>query len=183
MDSDVLQYLKDNLYIIRQGNSTIISNKFYRDVGAVNPKPILNPRATEIKDLPKSTIDSSKEAYKQFIADAEIPRFINNGFGGRFAANNYSVAGHNAWKDALKTTDYKLLLAATKYYYKQTTMSRVMVSTFFKDAIYESFVDDVKKAMENRDKKTTVIPNNTNYPIEGIFQMPKDDSDRNSLRL
>ena len=92
ISADVLQYLKDNLYIIQQGDSWIISNKLIRELGisSSNTKPSLV--VTKVKS---TTIN--KEGYKQFIQDCGVPTFIYTG-SGKFFANRYSEPGFKAFK-------------------------------------------------------------------------------------
>ena len=173
MDNNVLQYLKDNLYLIREGESFVVSNKFYRDTRSRLPIPT---DAHVVSDTIKSSISTpvgssmgkgglTKNDYKEFIEKAQVPSKINAGNGSFFWANRYSNDGFKAWKNAIESVEYKVLLAATTYYYKQGNTARVMVGNFFSQGIYESFVDDVNNALDK--KKTLVVEDSSSNMEQG----------------
>lgn len=163
---DVLQFLKDNLYIVSEGNSNILTSKFYREFGISSS----NPNITSNKPSVKSTI--TKEDYSKFIEDAEVPTFLPNGQGGKFFANRVSKKGFDAFKVAASKTDEKVLLAACKWYYKQNNTSRVMIGTWFEQDIWISCVNDIKKALEkNRGGYDKVIQSFTKIEEEGSSNM------------
>lgn len=157
---DVLQYLKDNGYLLSVDGKTIITNKFLRELGisSSNSKPIT---------VKHKSVEVTKEDYKQFIVDAEVPTVITTG-NGKFFANRFSEKGYNAYKKVLEDHDPKVLLAACKWYYKQTGMARVMIGNWFSEGIWESCYDDIKKAVEKKVSVDIVM---------------KDKTGNNSLRL
>jgi len=144
---DVLQFLKDNFYLISDSGSNVVTSKFFRDFGV---------RATDAKDSdsikPTRTSRSSltTEDYSKFIEDAEVPTFIANGQGGKFYANRVSKKGFEAFKVASAKTDEKVLLAACKWYYKQQNTSKVMIGTWFADDIWISCVRDIQRALDKK---------------------------------
>lgn len=144
---DVLQFLKDNLYIISDSNSNILTSKFFRDfeVRTTDAKS-----SNSIKSTRTSNSSITKEDYSKFIEDAEVPTFLPNGQGGKFFANRVSKKGFDAFKVAASKTDEKVLLAACKWYYKQNNTSRVMIGTWFEQDIWISCVNDIKKVLEKR---------------------------------
>jgi hypothetical protein len=175
---DVLQFLKDGLYIVHDADSSILTSKFFRDFG-VRATPTKN--GDSIKPARTTTSTITKEDYKQFIKDAEVPTMISNGNGSKFFANRFSETGFKAFKALPSEIDKKVLLAACKWYYKQTQTARVMIGNWFSEGIWESCYDDVKKAMENRDKKVTVLGTglDNGYPPQGIFPKIVNENDSN----
>ena len=173
---DVLQFLKDNLYIISDSSNLVITSKFYRDFGI---------RASDAKSSdsikPTRASNPTIEDYAKFIEEAEVPTFLPNGQGGKYYANRVSQKGFKAFKVAASKTDEKVLLAACKWYYKQNNTSRVMIGTWFAEDIWISCVNDIKKAIENRDKKVVSMGNPIpdNYPAEGVW-IPKIEEEGSS---
>lgn len=164
---DVLQYLKDSGYLLSVDGKAIITNKFLRDIGAgtINARNSTSTKSTTTTTSQLSVV--TKEDYKQFIIDAEVPTVIATG-NGKFFANRYSEKGYSSYKKVLEDHDPKVLLAACKWYYKQTGMARVMIGNWFSEGIWESCYDDIKKAV---DKKVSVDI------------VMKDKTGNNSLRL
>ena len=155
---DVLQYLKDNFYIIQQGDSWVISNKLTRELGipsnhtisftAVNPveKKVLGPGIT------------TKEIYKKFIQDASVPSKIETS-NGAYWANRYSEAGFKAFKKVFDNPQINraILLAATKWYYAQNRTARKMIGTYFSEGIWESCYDDFVRAKEQHKPTPKIV--------------------------
>lgn len=154
---DVLQYLKDSGYLLSVDGKTIITNKFLRELG-ISPTPAILATRQPTKKL----VEATKEDYKQFIINAEVPTMITTS-NGKFFANRFSEKGFNAFKKVISENDPKVLLAACKWYYKQTSTARVMIGNWFSEGIWVSCYDDMKKAIENRDKKTTKINSGKDY--------------------
>lgn len=150
---DVLQYLKDNLYIIQQGDSWVISNKFTRELGISPSNTVSIASSSIIKPILKPGI-TTKEVYKQFIQDAEIPSRITTN-SGSFWCNRYSEPGFKAFKRVWDDPkiNRSILLAATKWYYKQINTARKMVGNYFSEGIWESCYDDFVKVIEGRKKE------------------------------
>lgn len=158
---DVLQYLKDNLYIIQQGDGYIITNKFTRELGVSSTNP--EPTSTQSKVVLRPAV-ATKEVYKQFISDAGVPTFIYSGNGQKFFANRYSEPAFKVFKkvwDDVKT-NRQVLLASTKWYYKQPNTTKVMISTYFEKGIWESCYDDFVRAANNKKSAPTVEDNTKN---------------------
>lgn len=173
---DVLQYLKDNLYILPSSDGAIITNKFKRDIGARST--ITKNSSIKQPARISSTIDT-KERYKKFISDAEIPSKISNGNGGFFWGNRYSVDGEKAFNKVLSDSkiDEKILLAATKWYYKQQNTIKKMVGNFFINGEWESCYDDFVKAIEKHKIDNGGV-------ISSIKFIDEDrERGRNSIRL
>ncbi len=143
---DVLQFLKNDFYIISEGNSNILTSKFFRDFRVSSNNSGSVSSKSPIKAIP--TI----EDYSKFIEDAEVPTFLPNGQGGKYYANRVSQKGFKAFKVAASKTDEKVLLAACKWYYKQNNTSRVMIGTWFAEDIWISCVNDIKKVLNSRNE-------------------------------
>lgn len=180
IEQHVLQYLKDNLYIIQQDDGYIISNKLTRELGVPSHHTI--PLATNTKVGEKVVLKpavATKEVYKQFITDAGVPTKLPAGNGNFFWGNRYSEPAFKVFKKVFDDPkiDRQLLLESTKWYYKQPNMSKVMISTYFEKGIWESNYDDWMKAKESK------MGTATNKILER-FNIPKiEEENRNSLRL
>lgn len=171
LNEDVLQYLKDNLLIVPQAGGYIVTNKLKRALSGVK-STISNTKPTKFSSPRALTID---ELYKQFIVDAEVPTKITTSSNFSYWANRYSKDGAKAFKAVYLDTkiDKKILLAATKWYYKQTNTARVMISKYFTEGIWESCYDDFVRAIEKN--KSSIIPSS-------VVDTERDKG-RNSLRL
>ena len=185
---DVLQYLKDNLYIIQQDGLSVVSNKFYRDTATTKPDKLLNHRDRFIEEQFSKPLASvplipqivhskaTKDIYKLFIEEAKVPSKIENSTGS-YWANRYSESGFKAFKKVFDDPKINrpVLLASAKWYYAQTRTARKMIGNYFSDGIWESCYDDFMKAKADRDKRGGI-----NVPLVNIkLPEPRDENASN----
>ena len=140
---DVLQYLKDEFYLVQQGDSWVISNKFTRELGISSNHTVAFTPVNPVEKIPLKPAVATKEVYKQFIQEAKVPSKIETG-SGAFWANRYSDKGFKAFKKVMENPDINraILLASTKWYYAQVRTARVMIGNYFGEGIWESCYDD-----------------------------------------
>ena len=155
---DVLQYLKVIFYIIQQDTGWIISNKLTRELGIPSSNTI--SLATNTKVVDKVVLKpalATKEFYKQFIINAEVPSKIETN-SGAFWANRYSEPGFKAFKKVFDNPSINrtILLASTKWYYAQTRTARKMIGNYFIEGIWESCYDDFVRARKSKSPSDTL---------------------------
>lgn len=156
---DVLQYLKDNFYLVQQGDGLVISNKFTRELGISSSNTIPVAVVPVGQPLGK-TGKVDKDMYKLFIQEANVPTKIETG-NGAYWANRYSESGFKAFKSVMENPAINrfVLLAATKWYYAQTRTARKMIGTYFSEGIWESCYDDFIKERNKRGAINTPLVN------------------------
>lgn len=156
---DVLQYLKDNFYLVQQGDGLVISNKFTRELGisSSNTKPI----AVDTLIIPHIVHSkATKDIYKLFITEANVPSKIETS-NGAYWANRYSETGYKAFAKVFNDPKINrpVLLASTKWYYAQVRTARKMIGTYFSEGIWESCYDDFIKERNKRGAINTPLVN------------------------
>lgn len=149
--SDAANYLIERKYIVNIRGKLTLTNKFYRDLENPPTEDDLQP-STLVIAQPLTT----KELYKKFIEDAEVPAYIALSNGSRFAANRYSVDGERVFTKILKSRkiDMDILLAATKQYYKPQNSARQMITNYFVKGTWESVYEEHLKI---KDSTSTIV--------------------------
>lgn len=137
---DLKNTLLEKEYIAEVGKEYVFTNKFYKDM---RNDVLLFDKASE-----------EKVSFKQFIKDAEVPRYLPLSNGGRYSANTASKSGEYGYRIAVKAIGLEILVEITKRYYKSNISNKRTITNYFKQRIWETQYEEYK---ENKDYKTKAI--------------------------
>ena len=134
----MLNYLIDNEYIIRKEGEWYVTDKLSNVTDAL-PTKTLKEQIT------------GKELYKEFIKQAEIPRFLTLNTGQRYYVNQYSKSGERTFTRIIKNPkiDNQLFLFSTKLYYKSNISNKCTISNYLTKGIWETQYEELVEKVKN----------------------------------
>jgi hypothetical protein len=150
--NEVNKYLRDNKYVLEFQGKLHITSKYIRDL-----------RRAEVINLDSSTslvhvvgdtgiqvveyIETSKERFKRFVAEAEVPYRITMENGKSYTANAHNISAEKVLNKALKDGfDWRGLVASAKLYYKGRGFKQ-KIGNYFITGTWESEYDELVKKL------------------------------------
>lgn len=155
---EIHEYLLENRYVMEFQGKLYTTSKYKRDLAKVEVSKLPQKINTGLS-LP-TVIESSKERFKRFIEEAEVPYRIAMQDGRTFTANAYNIKAERVFNKALADgVNYKGLVFSTKLYYKSHGFKQ-KISNYFVEGTWEAEYDQFMKKMASGDivghiKKTT----------------------------
>lgn len=157
---DAIKLLEKLGYIVVSNGSPFPTNKMREllkeeiktpaliPTGSVKTTPV---QAGNVKPIEQLKGLSPREALKKFIKEAEIPFRIQNGNFSAFTASAPSDQADKKFQQILKNPDidYNRLVASTKAYYADLSLSRVMISRYLLNDIWEYQYNQFKPKPSN----------------------------------
>lgn len=147
-----MQFLLTEGYVIHSPQQHyMFTNKFYlehtqQDIGVVVELTEVKSKTTVVQLV---TVAQSKDAYMQFILDANVPKRCEGSNNEVYATNQYSDKGAKAFREILKSgVDLDLLIKATQLYYKSPGY-KLKVGNYIGEGTwrthYQEMVDSIDK--------------------------------------
>lgn len=146
---DIYNFLVENNYLDNKKNLLILNEKFRKDLNKEDKSP-------------KKPVYSSSwtSEYIQFIADCEVPAYLEGNYGSKYAGNKYSEAGMRAYKKAItEGIPKKDLMNAVKSYYASDIKLKKSISAYMVSGEWRSdlFSDISNKKKPNDDDTNITI--------------------------
>jgi hypothetical protein len=154
--NEVHKYLKDNKYLFEFQGKLYITSKYPRDLrraetitigSSTSLVHVAGDNGVQVVEY----LETTKERFKRFIAEAEVPYRITTDTGKSYTANAYSLPAERILNKALKEGfDWRGLVMSAKLYYKSKGFKQ-KVSNYFVTGTWESEYDElVKKLTEGK---------------------------------
>lgn len=147
-EKELIEELTRRGYVMQvPGEGYVITNKLERDLGKEEQK--------------ESILLSPHEIYAKFVKDSQIPFMAKSASGIKYqlaARSDYSV---KYLLDIItnKKYDYAKLTDATRRYYQDTNIARVILTNFFKQGIIDQVMAEYEESKQ--------IPNASSDEIMG----------------
>lgn len=141
--ASAVEFLLENGYLAYLSDKVVITNKFTREF---NPLP--RPRAEQLfPDKPE--VVSREDIWNKFMADAEVPhRATFSGDGKQYTIRQFSLkAANNLIKVIKSVPDYKVLVEATKAYYKSNSY-KLTFTNYLERRVWKQQYDQYEKALK-----------------------------------
>jgi formyltetrahydrofolate synthetase len=154
---EVNEYLRLNKYIFEFQGKTYITSKFIKDlkkeevieISSSSSLQVVPNTSISIITSVSNPIESTKDRFKRFIVEAEVPYRIRMDNGKSYTANAYHISAEKVLNKALKDGyDWRGIVMATKLYYKANGFKQKL-SNYFILGTWESEYDEFVKKLSD----------------------------------
>lgn len=154
----VIQYLRDNGYLLMDKGKYLLSKKFTKDKEALEGNTTKKIDVSNAWDM----------RFMQFIKDAGVPAKIETGKGEYFVGNIYNETAMKIFKAGIESgkVEYDLLVKSTKLYYRSGAKWKKKVANYFVDGDWQSDYQNLVQAQMTNQEDTYIKTVENNGPID-----------------
>lgn len=173
--SQVLDYLRDNKYLLVLKGKYSLSEKFQQDA-----KNVRNSQAGTVS-LPSHTNPSSVpvvqvnwvEKFTQFIVEAKVPKFLENSHLEKYAANKYSEAAMKVFRKAIEVEgiNYDILVKSVILYYAGAARYKKSIGNYFTEGHWRTGYNELAEAAKGQQTLKEHINQELDNGGNGIYRI------------
>lgn len=145
---EIHEYLLKERYLLKFQGKLYITSKYVRDLDKLGTSL---PAVVNTSLSIPTEVQSTKDRFKAFITEAEVPYRVTMDNGKSFTANAYNIKAERVFNKALSSgVNYKGLVLSTKLYYKSNGFKQ-KISNYFIEGTWEAEYDEFMKKLSAGD--------------------------------